>query len=162
MNPGLHRPKQNGKSKSLECGPGQLMPRIGFDLQDKRTSLKWQATISFFWERRQRCHPCQLRGHFLHLKLLAAQVSGQNEMSRWSQHATLLPAIDASGHNQAHPCRLPSADRPEPDRPTLDEVVLLHRKACPSPSKKQTNTKTQRRGKAPCFPHFITSGSQDL
>lgn len=135
------------------------MPRIGFDLQDKITSLKWQAKISFSWERSQRCHPCQLRGCFLHLRLSAAQVSGQGETSRWSRHVTFLPAIDASGHNQAHPCRLPSAETPEPAKPTLNEVVLLHRKAYPPPSKKQT--KNQRGGKAPYFPHFIMSGSQD-
>lgn len=84
------------------------------------------------------------RGCFPHLKLLAAQVPGQEEMSRWPQHGTNLLAKDASGHTQAHPCRLPLADRPEADRPTLDTVVLNHRTVFLSPSKKQT-TKPKRR-----------------
>lgn len=93
------------------------MPRIGFDLQDNLSEVANQDEF-LLGERAEVSSMPTKRGRFPHLKLLAAQVPGQEEMSRWSQHGTNLLAKDASSHTQAHPCRLPLADRPEADRPT--------------------------------------------
>ena len=102
-------------------------------------SLMCQAKISFSQEKGQRCHPCQLRGCSSHLKL--GRLRRQGRM-RWQDEQGTGPVFCHrwSGHHQTRPRRLPSAGRPEPDKPTLDRVELNHRTAFLSLSKKQTKS----------------------
>ena len=100
MDPGLHRPKQ--VQALLIIWTRTVLPRIGFDLQAKITSLKWEAKLSLSWERegRDAIHASPEDASYTSHSL-AAQVPTAGGDVKMIKAGTLLPATGASGHHQA-------------------------------------------------------------